>query len=208
MTAAIEQVKVALALPKGPEELWENACAYGALGFTVGDLARCRYGLAYRTAEQWVSALKRQGKIKIVGARQAHGRRQPLYAVVRANNMAPVVRRAAYEAASQHQQNMWNAMRRMSHFALQELCFAASTEGVTIHPKTASKYVSALTLADLIEVVEPARAAKGHVGKIAGLWRLKRSAAALGPKAPQIFQAKFVFDPNNGRVIGQAEVLS
>lgn len=207
--SGLDQIKVSL--PKGPAHYWKVACAACAEGFTVGELAGCTAGVAYSTVQQWVSALKRQGELKIIGARPTLGGKSAhVYAVVRAKVTPPVVRRPTYEGRlGLCQQNLWNAMRRMSHFSLQELCFAASTEGVTIPRNTASKYIAALVRADLIQVVEaPCAGKKGHVGAVAGLWRLKKSAAALGPKAPQIFQAKFVFDPNNGRVIGQAEVQS
>ncbi len=196
-------------LPRGPEHYWRMACEIGAAGFTVGDLAGCTNGVAYGTVQQWVNAMKRQGELKIVGERDSGvgGRSAHVYAVVQNRRVAPVVRRASFTGdLGRRQQYLWSAMRILRQFTIAELAYSASTDEVVILQNTARKYVAALEGAGvLVTVRQPAAGKKGQVGAQPGAWRLRKS-CDTGPKAPQIFEAKFVFDPNKSRIVGPAEV--
>lgn len=198
-------------LPRGPEHYWTVARAFGAAGFTVGELAGCTNGVAYGTVQQWVNAMKRQGELMIVGSRKSGvgGKTAHLYAVVKQRSTPPVVRRVTFSGAlGRAQQQCWNAMRVLPQFTIRELAVAASTEEHPVRENTANKYVAALHRAALIIAVDPpAFGKKGRIGACPGTWRLKKSADS-GPRAPQIFQAKFVFDPNRSRIVGESEVSS
>jgi hypothetical protein len=204
--------KVRVTLLRGPEFYWFKACEFTRekQGFTVAELAGCTCGVTNSTIQQWVNAMKRQGELKVVGARPSiAGKAAHVYAVVRIRAAAPVVRRPDFSGIfGRAQQQLWNAMRTLPNFSIQELAVAASTEERPVSRNTANKYVAALARAGLVAAIEPpAHGRKGRTGSVAGLWRLLKH-HNRGPQAPQILQARFVFDPNRDQIVGESEVLS
>jgi hypothetical protein len=204
--------KVKVTMLRSPVFYWDKACAFTRekQGFTVAELAGCTCGVANSTIQQWVNAMKRQGELKVVGSRPSiAGKTAHVYAVVHIRATAPVVRRPDFIGmAGRAQQQLWNAMRTLPNFSLQELAVAASTEERPVSRNTANKYVAALARAGLVAAIEPpAPGRQGRTGAIAGMWRLLKH-HNRGPLAPQILQARFVFDPNRDEIVGESEVLS
>lgn len=204
--------KVKVTVLRGPDFYWQKACEFTVekQGFTVAELAGCTCGVANSTVQQWVNAMKRQGEIIVVGARSSiAGKQAHVYGVFRMRREAPVVRRPDFTGRlGRAQQQLWNAMRTLPNFSIQELAVAASTEERPVSRNTANKYVAALARAGLVAAIElPVHGRKGRTGAIAGMWRLLKH-HNRGPAAPQILQARFVFDPNRDEIVGESEVLS
>ena len=206
---------VAVALPKGPEHYWAMAKAAGPQGFSIPELAGCTNGVAYATVKNWVHGLARAGILKAVGTHPQRNRPDgaglpaTLYAVAIKSSAAPVLRRDSFSGArGQIQQQLWTAMRTLPVFGVRELALAASTDTLSIKPRTAEEYVRRLTKAGVLTVVDAyAKGKPGATGARSGTWRLKR-AANSGPLAPKVFRATFVFDANRRAIIGQSEVSS
>jgi hypothetical protein len=204
--------KLKVALLRGPEFYWRKACELtrDKQGFTAADLAGCTSGVANATVRRWLSAMRRQGEIKVIGAgRIVCGHVENIWAVVRIRDNAPAVERAGnLGMKGRAQQQMWNAMRILPNFTIKELAVAASIEErpVTLH--LANWYVVLLARAGMVGLVEkPLFATRGCTPDVPGRWRLLRQHNS-GPAAPQIFQARFVFDPNRDQIVGESEVLS
>jgi hypothetical protein len=197
---------------RSPEFYWKKACEFTQRqgGFTAAEIAGCTSGVANSTVRTWAGAMVRQGELKIVGSHPSTGgRTAPVYAVVQIRTAAPAIRRANFIGLQgRAQQQMWNAMRALPNFSLDELAVAASTEERPIHRNTASRYVAHLTRAGvLVAVKPPLKGKKGHAGAVAGIWRLLKSRNS-GPAAPRIHQCSFVYDPNRDEIVGGSEVFS
>lgn len=192
-------------LPRGPEHYWKMMREMSAQGFTVGDIAGCTNGVAYKTVKGYVRFLAKEGHIEKVGERPVKNIDDAnVYRVIANRRAAPVQRRADYTGErGLVWERLWQTMRRMRDFSVAELCFQAQAADMTIKPHTAEKYVRALIIAGIVDVVTPYRkAAPGRAGARAGRYRL-RPKANTGPKPPKIFKANIVFDPNTQQIVGQ-----
>lgn len=197
-----------VAMMKSPAFYWKSACDFGSKGFTVSDLAGCTCGVANSTVRMWVKEMARAGELKVIGARPGiAGKEKHLYAVVRPRLTPPTVRRPDFIGqAGQAQQQVWNTMRMLSIWTLEELALAASTEERSVSRNVANKYVAALVRAGVVSVVKgPAFGEIGHIGARCGFYKLN-PAANSGPAAPQVLKAKFVFDVNRQKIVGESEV--
>jgi hypothetical protein len=203
--------KVKVTLLRTPEFYWAKACEFTRekQGFTSAELAGCTSGVTIATVQKWLHSMTRQGELKIVGSRPAMaGKRAHVYAVVRIRATPPKLERGFEGVLGRVQQQLWNAMRTLPNFTIQELAVAASTEERPVSRNAANKYVCALWRAGMVLAVErPVFGRKGVSGVAPGLWRLLRQ-HNRGPAAPQILQARFVFDPNRDQIVGESEVLS
>jgi len=197
-----------IAMMRSPAAYWKAACDFGSKGFTTSDLSGCTCGIAHSTVRQWIQAMRRQGELVVVGSVPGiAGKERYLYAVKRKREKAPVVRRPDFKGAlGRAQEQLWNTMRMLKEsWTLSELALTASTEEVLVSRNTANKYVAALVRAGIVQAVKaPTFGAKGHMGAVAGRYRLTRK--ITGPKPPQVLAAQFVFDPNSDKIIGESEV--
>jgi hypothetical protein len=192
----------------GPAFYWKKACDFGSKGFTVSDLAGCTSGIANSTVRKWVRDMAKDGELKVIGARPGIANSEKrLYAVTRPRLTPPTVRRPDFiGVAGQVQQQVWNTMRMLSLWTLEELALAASTKERPVSRNAANKYVAALVRAGIVSIVKgPAYGEIGHMGARSGFYKLN-PAANSGPAAPQILRAKFVFDINKQKIIGESEV--
>jgi hypothetical protein len=198
---------IPVALPRGPEHYWREMIARGAKGFTIRDIAFASDGVTYAAVKTYIRWLLKQGYLVKTGERPTGYGRADVYGVCKASRAAPTMRRDDYAGQrGEIQQALWRAMRSLGPFTLPELAFAASTDERVVKVRTAETYVRRLARAGAIEIVEPyKKGAKGAPGAKAGRYALKRS-ANTGPKAPKIFAAEIVFDPNANRVLGDALV--
>jgi hypothetical protein len=204
--------KVKVTLLRGPDFYWEKACEFTRKkqGFTTAELAGCTCGVANSTIQQWVKAMNRQGELKVVGSRPTRPgcKAAHVYAVARIRTERPVVRvRESVSRRGRVQQQLWTAMRTLHNFSSQELAVAASIEECIVSRVATVNYIRFLSRVGMLIAIEEPATKKGHQGMIAGRWRLAR-VHNTGPLPPQIFQARFVFDPNRDQIVGESEVLS
>jgi hypothetical protein len=204
--------RVKVALLRGPEFYWRTACEFTRQkgGFTVAELAGCTSGVTNAAVQKWVMLLKRQGELKVVGARPAEGARfaADLYAVVRIRSQPPIAHKGEPGIpGGQVQKQLWSAMRALESFSSQELAVSASTEECPVTRTAAVNYIRFLSRAGMLVVLQEPTPRKGRRGTSPGRWRLVR-AHNRGPHAPQILHARFVFDPNRDEIIGESEVFA
>jgi hypothetical protein len=108
----------------------------------------------------------------------------------------PRLRRDGTAVPPCKQQQMWTAMRSLAQFGAAELAMAASTDEAKVEEVAALNYLVRLSAAGYLLVVSPAKKTGGRA-----IYRLK-PAMNTGPNAPQVMRTRFVWDPNERRVMG------
>ncbi len=94
----------------------------------------------------------------------------------------------------------WQCHARSSRpFASTELAFAASTDELPVKLNTATRFVRVLRKAGLVELV------RDGGQRQASVYRLNRR-ANTGPRAPKIYDARVVYDPNTRTIAGEIEL--
>lgn len=205
-------LNVKVAVLRGPDFYWSKACELTAKkgNFTVAELAECTSGVTNATVRRWVNSMRRQGEFKIVGSgRVVCGKIENVLAVVRIRPTAPAVEREGFFGVKgRAQQQLWNTMRILPNWTIKELAVAASTDDRPVSAHQANWYVQRLVTAGMvIQVEKPRFETRGCTPDQPGRWRLARQ-HNRGPYAPQIREARFVYDPNRDSVIGDGEVFS
>lgn len=92
---------------------------------------------------------------------------------------------------------IWTAIRGLATFSYREITVAASTEDVPIAEGTVKKYLTRLSQAGYLRVVEPGGPCKPRT------YALKRS-MDTGPEAPRVLRTKLVWDQNREQIMGEA----
>ena len=149
--------------------------------FTMADLKR--KGMGWETARGYVRELVEAGYVEAMEG--DHPRARKHYRLLRHQKIAPLPR-----GSSARQQLMWNAMRRLSSFDVNELAAVASTDEISITRGSAYRYVNRLHRAGFLALVRPA--GRGRRAR----WRLVRD---TGPFAPQ-GRRRGLYDPNTGEL--------
>jgi len=196
-----------VAMMQKPAFYWKAACDFGPKGFTVAQLAGCTCGVAYSTVYNWVRCMSKQGELIVVGSEPSYaGRKKYIYAVRKPRAKAPVIRRPDYDGSKfgRSQENLWQTMRMLKDsWTVEELALAASTEETPVQRATAKQYVIQLIRVGIVQVVK--ERSWSQKGCVAGRYRLSR-AANSGPLPPKVLEAKFVYDQNRQKIIGESEV--
>jgi len=113
---------------------------------------------------------------------------------------APKVRTDGSQVTlGQGNENMWRTMRILKTFNWQDVQLVASTDSVTVTPKTARAYVEMLFKAGYLRCVS-----KGSAG-IKAIYRINPSKIA-GSQPPIIQRGGQLYDPNLGQVVYKKEV--
>lgn len=94
--------------------------------------------------------------------------------------------------------NMWRSMKMLSYFTALDLASAASLPELPITPEQAARYADDLAGAGYLLMRERAGEPR--------LYRLKET-RNTGPAAPEVLRARFVWDPNLCRVVGDATAI-
>jgi hypothetical protein len=101
-------------------------------------------------------------------------------------------------------ENMWRTMRIMGDFTAAELAIRASTAEIKVAEQTAKKYLTALSTAGYLIVVEEGHAFIRGVGARQTRYRLAPT-KYTGPRPPMIQRTKCVYDPNLAKIVWQEE---
>ncbi len=188
ITEAIEARRLTLTLPHGDDGTWTLIRHLNARGrFRLGDLVRPLPADTHDAATDYVSALLRGGFLS--GAIDGWMR------IERQQIEAPkLTKLGRARALPTRQANLWRAIRMLGVFYVEELVAAATSSETPIAADFALRYVDELVGAGYLM-------ARLEVGR--SLYRLK-SRMNTGPAAPQVLRARFVWDPNLCRVMGDA----
>lgn len=197
-------IMIEIAMDSGPSHYWKLMLAAGQKGFTIRSIALASEGVAYNSVKRYVDFLKAEGHVVRIGEKRDGFALQAVYAVKKRANKAPIKRPAGKGEPFTARQAMWNAMRTLGQFSINELAAAASTEERTVAQRTADNYARALLKAGVLIVVEAPQCLKGK-GSTPGVYRLAPR-ANTGPAAPKLCNANFIFDMNTRKPVGEAVV--
>ncbi|HRY05102.1 MAG TPA: hypothetical protein P5256_18365 [Beijerinckiaceae bacterium] len=186
-------------LPIGPDHYWavmrELTASVGA--FTITDVYKRTNGVTRRAIWAYVENCEREGHVKRTGAKDD---RSAVFKLVSTLREAPIVPNAGEKGRKGRiAENLWQAMRKLQTFRLAELAFAASTDELPVKVNTATRYVRVLRKAGLVEIAIDGGQRKATV------YRLNRR-ANTGPRAPQVYDARVVYDPNTRAIAGEIEL--
>ena len=170
----------------GPDYYLKMAHAFGAEGFTTGELFACTKGVAASTISSWVAEAVKVGALIVIAKRRGAS----VYAI------AGLSAHEAPEARTRR--HLWTAMRSLSTFSLAELVAAASTDELAIGRRVAADYVRRLAIAGALIALRP------QTKRSVTHYRLRPS-ADTGPLAPREISAKVLIDRNTGKPLGGAE---
>ncbi|MEO0496294.1 MAG: hypothetical protein AAF141_02840 [Pseudomonadota bacterium] len=164
--------------------------------FTVKDIVhRSERSITRQTVRAYVNKLVADGIAAKIGELEGHGFAAGVFQLVRRPIEPP-----RFGKYGMVRQQMWQTItyQLKAGFTLSELATYASTQEVMVSKASATVYVRALTQAGILQVIKEAR--PHHEGE----FRLRPGAEA-GPKAPIIFGAEMVFDPNTQQILGEPE---
>lgn len=168
--------------------------------FTYRDIdGACQPGFE-RHLKRFLTLLVTAGFVEVVTERPAI-RDARRYRLVKRQLATPVLTEdGRLGVKGVKQQQMWNVMRRAHQgFTIEELRVSASTDSVVIPFRGAKAYVQRLQKAGAIAVQRRRGGAAGP-----NTYVLKGS-ANTGPRAPKIYRTDFMYDPNTGLVLGNAD---
>jgi hypothetical protein len=197
-------IMIEIAMDSGPSHYWKLMLAAGQKGFTIRSIALASDGVAYKSVKRYVDFLKAEGYVARVGSKQDGYATQAVYAVKKRVNKPPIKRPAGKEEPFTARQAMWNAMRTLNQFSVNELAKAASIEERHVAQHTADNYIRALLKVGVLIAVEAPQRLAGK-GSTPGVYRLAPR-ANTGPQAPKLCKANFVFDMNTRKPLGEAVV--
>jgi hypothetical protein len=180
-------VRLRIVVPDDAEAVWSAIRKHDVKSgtFTITELAEST-GLNVDAVREYVRLLRKAAIVV------DSGKPGFVYKLVQRPARAP-----RFDGRSA-EENLWTAMRSLKRFTVDELLFAARTDG-NINRVTALNYLNRLRAAGFFSVARTP-------GK-AGLqtWFLK-PAMNHGPKPPTIMQVSFVWDGNARRMVGEHDV--
>lgn len=188
ITEAIQARRLTLTLPHGDDGTWTLIRHLNTRGrFRLGDLVRPLPADTHDAAIDYVSALLRGGFLS--------GAIDDWMRIERQQVEAPkLTKLGRARALPTRQANLWRAIRMLGVFYVEELIAAAVSSEVPIGADFALRYVEELATAGYLIT-------RSETGR--DMFRLK-SRMNTGPAAPQVLRARFVWDPNLCRVMGDA----
>lgn len=190
-------------LRRGNEYYWTcvRALTESVETFTIPDIARLCDQDVRRSVKRFVGRLVEHNYAIDITPEKTPARATRTYRLLRRPIETPVFRCDDGRPSKGFvQAQIWGTIRyQLRHgFTLSELALYASTDEVTVQEKTAHYYVQHLVRAGIVSLVERGR--PHHPAR----YRLRPS-QDLGPAAPRIVRAEFVYDPNLKRIVGEAE---
>lgn len=156
-------------------------------GFTASQVVRLVNGeIASQDVLAYLRALRRGGYIDA-----SCGGADPLLRVIKRQFETPILRAdGAPSANAARNALLWRAIKMNRYFTVREIAIAATIDAWPISDDTAARYCEALHAA-------------GYLLRRGDVYRLAPG-RNTGPAAPQVLRARFVWDPNLCRVIGDA----
>lgn len=180
---------VTLTVPRGEDGYW-MLIRYldGRGGFTRDEVKRrLPDDGARQSFDVYMDALIRAGFVSPAGT--------GLHRVTRKQVEAPRLTQAGRQKVHATRQSyLWRAMKMLGFFSVDDLVVAASSPDLEITSIFAASYADELAAAGYL-------LSRNERGRM--LYRL-RPAMNTGPAAPQVLRARFVWDPNLCRVVGEA----
>lgn len=196
----------------GHDHFWSVIRELGAGGgeFTIGDVVM-QTAAHKDTVGDFIRRLTRTSPpiAEPAGWRQVpHGNSRAgktiaarTYRLLRTPRETPSLTRDGREGAyGRGRQHMWNILRGSQARAgidARELVMLAETAEVPIAVASAKEFLRRLEAAGILHLEAPA--ANGRLAR----YRL-RPGQNLGPKAPRLLKARFVYDPNHRALVGTA----
>lgn len=195
-------VELSVVLPFGQDGYWQTIRALDAtrpwsIVEIYGETIHCSHK---QTVHDFVRRLVRGGFAKVVAERDV-GRTSPekLYRLIRRPLEAPSLRRDGSERPPTGQQRMWNAIRCLKQFTVNEIAYTAGLDAPLVRA-TAGTYVKHLLHAGYLNVMHEKPGS-------ATVYRLK-PARNTGPLPPKILRTHIVWDSNRNEVMGGASEAS
>lgn len=184
-------------VPRGREGYWKIILDLDKQGtFTIKDIDR-ESNVDAGEIRAYVRLLVKAGIVRIECHERRRGSDVPVYRLVKKPKAAPRLRADGSVIVATMQEQVWTAIRSLKTFGLDELVFAATTDDVKISKAFAQRYVTRLTTAGYLAVVQSQ--AGRHRKQV---WRLKPNANS-GPKPPVPFRATVMWDPNLSAEVGE-----
>lgn len=147
--------------------------------------------IEWEAVAAYVKALERGGYVARAGG-VAH---DPIYRLAKWQPETPILRAdGAVVAAAQRADHLWRAIKMLGLFNARDLAASASLPEWPISDEQAARYAGDLARAGYLLERHDDRGA---------VWRLKRR-MNTGPAAPRVLRARFVWDPNLARVVGDS----
>jgi hypothetical protein len=161
--------------------------------FTRQDVEGQSGGYEKRNVADWTKRWLKSGHIQ-----QLNDEPPFIYKVTKFSRRFPSADRKG-KVKPRGTQQIWNAVRQLKIFTLDDLRFAASTDDYQPTAATVRTYIQRLARAGFFAV------RRGNNGKIKHVYRLK-ARFDVGPDAPRILRTKVVYDPNAQCTIGEPEI--
>lgn len=187
-------VRLSARVPRGYEGFWQVIRDLDKAGeWTIADVFSQTNIRHKPTVSDYIHRLVRGGFAAVATERPTkHTSPEKCYRLVKRPSIAPSLRRDGTMSPLPAQQRMWNAIRSLKRFSLDDLGFAAGGMAGAVPANTVKRYCTHLAAAGYL-VSEGERN-----------YRLKRS-MDTGPQAPKILRLHVVWDANRAEVVGSAE---
>lgn len=196
-----ELVRLTARVPRGHDGFWKIIRELDQSGpWSVQDVDGETNIRHYQTINDFVGRLVKGGIAECVAEKSVPRTGQPMkfYRLLKRPFETPSLRRDGTMLQMPAQQRMWNAIRSLKCFSLEDLAYAASDDAGPVPARTAQRYANHLVSA-------------GYLTRLPNAdYRFKRS-MDTGPYAPKILRMHVVWDSNRNAVISnetEAEVAS
>lgn len=190
-------------IPRGREGYWEIIRHLDTVQdtFTVKDIDR-ESNVEPGQIREYVRLLVKGGFLRIECHERRRGSDVPVYRLVKKPKSAPRLRANGSVIFATAQEQIWTAIRSLKTFGVDELVFAATTDDVKVTKAFAQRYVTRLTTAGYLAVVQ---SQAGRHRKQA--WRLKPN-QNTGPKPPVPYRVTAMWDPNLCVEVGEPSPIA
>lgn len=193
----VDMVQASLKVPRGFAGYWQIIVELDQVGSWTLSMVERGSNVGRESIRDFIRRLVKGGFAQAVGTvPNASGRGSPstAYRLLKRPLVAPRLDRKGKELAEPQHETLWRAMKMLGTFDAAEL--SSLTETVT--RSRAAMYLAALQGAGVVMPIAGGRATK------ATRFRLVNN---VGARSPIVTQAKVVFDPNSGTVLGEPQMV-
>ncbi|WP_124076112.1 hypothetical protein [Burkholderia gladioli] len=200
---ARKPAQLELAGGRGPRQrIWEFIRA-NRTTFTVLDVEKATV-IAMPTIRTYLLALDRGGFIAMTNNAARYKDRKEYKLVRDMGAEAPRITRDGKPLPPTGQENMWRTMRIAGTFTAEELAARSTTAETRVGVTTAKGYITDLTRAGYLVLIDPGHAWRAGIGAKQARYRFV-AAKYTGPRPPMIQRTKGLYDPNLGKLVWQEE---
>lgn len=195
-----QETPLKVRVPRGNDGFWQIICQlHRSQGtFTVADIdgESC---VNVKLIQKYIRLLIAGGFAERVGQKRKFV--APVYRLLKSPTRAPRVRPDGSLIPATRIEHLWTAIRGLKTFKLRELAFAASSPDVKPSYALTKRYVTYLTTAGYLTIVQPS------IGTSAQVWRLKPG-MNTGPLPPcfKAVRADAMYDQNLKAFVGEPPV--